>query len=292
VYRSALRAESFAAVVGDLDAPKSVRYFVSDAGMPQLWNCKDGDAGYECDQATVSHDICPEGAPPLLVHTQFMALDWEETKCVVLIPNLYQLEPWQGKDEASNPEWHYAGGTANRAYVAAGENNASWTWENRTDMLLYVGRVTGKMGQRRYFKTLKWLPSSLKGKADTWLKTPKTMPMEEAATYRYLLDIGGSSGTTWDALGWKLASGALVFKAKNAEGAADWWHSKLEPGKHLLEVEPDFSDLHEKFLWAEAHQEEAQQIAKAGQKVALDNMMLEPFVKLLRKKIGQLAVTA
>ena len=43
-------------------------------------------------------------------------------------------------------------------------------------------------------------------------------------------------------------------------------------------------------IWAEAHQEEAQQIAKAGQQVALDNMKLEPFVKQLREKISRLAV--
>ena len=35
-----------------------------------------------------------------------------------------------------------------------------------------------------------------------------------ARNYKYLLDIGGNSGTTWTALAWKLASGALVFKAK------------------------------------------------------------------------------
>tara|TARA_B110001452_G_scaffold129121_1_gene107312 strand:- start:815 stop:1000 length:186 start_codon:yes stop_codon:yes gene_type:complete len=36
-----------------------------------------------------------------------------------------------------------------------------------------------------------------------------------ARDHKYLLDIGGNSGTTWTALAWKLASGALVFKAKS-----------------------------------------------------------------------------
>ena len=41
------------------------------------------------------------------------------------------------------------------------------------------------------------------------------------AHYKYLMDIGGQSGTTWTSLNWKMAVGALVFKVDT--GSINWW---------------------------------------------------------------------
>lgn len=51
-----------------------------------------------------------------------------------------------------------------------------------------------------------------------------------ARSYRYLLDIGGNSGTTWTALAWKLASGALVFKVKSVRR----FHIAVQPSPSFL----------------------------------------------------------
>ena len=40
----------------------------------------------------------------------------------------------------------------------------------------------------------------------------KRVPESEFVRFRYLLDVGGVSGTTWGALRWKLLSGSLVLK--------------------------------------------------------------------------------
>ena len=42
------------------------------------------------------------------------------------------------------------------------------------------------------------------------------------AQYKYLMDIGGESGTTWLSLNWKMATGALVFKVDT--GSINWWY--------------------------------------------------------------------
>ena len=51
---------------------------------------------------------------------------------------------------------------------------------------------------------------------NSWLNASvvrhEQVPESEFLRYRYLLDVGGVSGTTWSALRWKLLSGSLVFK--------------------------------------------------------------------------------
>ena len=88
----------------------------------------------------------------------------------------------------------------------------------------------------------------------------------EFVRYRYLLDVGGVSGTTWSALRAKLLSGSLVFKVELPW--ADWWHHTLQPMRDYVPVRPDLSDLHERFLWAEANLHTAKSIAISGARAA------------------------
>ena len=50
--------------------------------------------------------------------------------------------------------------------------------------------------------------------------------------HRYALDIGGLSGTTWNALRNKMRMGCLVLRVDS--GMADWWHGALVAGEHCL----------------------------------------------------------
>ena len=273
----AVKMGDFAAEIGQLPGSgggtpaRRIRYLAQS--LKRAYGCSNFDEGYNCTQGAVPPDTCPEGAPPLLVHTAFKALKWPSVSCVRLIPNLYQLvgtgcDTTQSTKPQQCEALSYAGSTARKAYVAA----ANMSWSERTPQLLYVGKVNEHMPQRSYLHSLRWRNhDEERSGTESWLSMPAFLDYTDAASYRFLLDIGGSSGTTWDALQWKLASGALVFKAKNAEGAADLWHSQLKHGKQLLEVEADFSDLHQKVDWALAHPTEAQKIAEAGQSAALKN---------------------
>ena len=83
------------------------------------------------------------------------------------------------------------------------------------------------------------------------------------ANDKYALDIGGKSGTTWNALRNKLRMGSLVLRVES--GFADWWHGELKAGEHYLQVAPDLSNLQAQFDWAQANPVKARRIALAGQ---------------------------
>ena len=103
-----------------------------------------------------------------------------------------------------------------------------------------------------------------------WLNATEsnTIPVHEFGFYRYVLDVGGRSGTTWSALSNKLRMGSLVFKVEL--GYADWWHKGLDAGVHYVSVEEDLSNLHEMYLWAENNPEAVAQIAEAGRAYAVE----------------------
>jgi hypothetical protein len=64
----------------------------------------------------------------------------------------------------------------------------------------------------------------------------------------------------------------------------DWFFKELRPWYHYVPVRTDLSDLKEKFDWAEAHQDEAQQIAERGRNFSTwffsNQKMREEYEKL------------
>jgi Glycosyl transferase family 90 len=114
-----------------------------------------------------------------------------------------------------------------------------------------------------------WLDAKFSGGDDGTALTEEFL----ATNYKYHLDVGGVSGTSWEGLRWKMCSGNLVFRIET--GAIDWWHMYLEPGVHYLEVKSDVSNLKEQHDWAESHPDEAYEIAQRGQQVCLQSYMKE-----------------
>mmetsp|Transcript_31328 Transcript_31328/g.66475 ORF Transcript_31328/g.66475 Transcript_31328/m.66475 type:complete len:838 (+) Transcript_31328:137-2650(+) len=88
------------------------------------------------------------------------------------------------------------------------------------------------------------------------------MNWEEAAGYKYHIDLGGGGGTTWTGVSSKLALPGVLFHHETS--TYDWFHEDLLPWIHYIPVSAGLSDLREKYLWAEAHPREAQAIAEAG----------------------------
>jgi hypothetical protein len=132
-------------------------------------------------------------------------------------------------------------------------------------------------------------------------------PQYMCDTYKYHIDIGGYSGTTWNALRWKMMCGALVFRIESPMGNKDWWHVHLKPFQDYIPIVINTTiptnvadaenerlptltttnaantttlplstlttslkdELRKWYHWAETHPVEAEQIAKAGQQVSL-----------------------
>ena len=139
--RSALhRARSIAAQLEGRSLPRSganapprrVRYFPTDR-LRLLFGCEAFSRGYNCTEGRVPPDVCPHGAPPLLIHSTFAAhAAWPALRCLRLIPNLNQI----------------TGGAAEMSRVArtAAEGRS---WGEREAAMVWVGTV--KLPQRELF---------------------------------------------------------------------------------------------------------------------------------------------
>ena len=143
----------------------------------------------DCSNHTLAAiDPCPSGASSstLLVDTEFTSLK-EHTRfsCIRTIPNKYQRSGFAAANAWD--AWKQARGMR---------------FEDRQQKMLYVGRKLS--GQRlNLMNETNWYTKGMP--LQQWLATPDHMEMNEAIKYRYQIDIGGSSGTTWDALMWKLS---------------------------------------------------------------------------------------
>jgi hypothetical protein len=86
--------------------------------------------------------------------------------------------------------------------------------------------------------------------------------------YKYHLDAGGCSGTSWGGLRWKLCTGNLVFKIETT--MIEWWYNTLVPYKHYIPVKEDLSNLYEQYIYIENNPQVAHTIAQNGQTICLN----------------------
>ena len=101
----------------------------------------------------------------------------------------------------------------------------------------------------------------------TYLRKP--LPISEMLTYKYLPVVNGNDKSS--SLNWVLASNSVPLMP--IPRFHSWLCEKwLEPGKHFVEVQQDFSDLPEKFEWCRTHDEECKRIAHEGTKFMLQFM--------------------
>ena len=89
------------------------------------------------------------------------------------------------------------------------------------------------------------------------LKRPQSIP--KMLEYKYLFSINGNDKAS--DLNWKLASDSLVFMS--SPKYESWlMESKLKPWVHYIPLEYNFSDLIEKYKWAESNQDKCIEIIK------------------------------
>ena len=86
-----------------------------------------------------------------------------------------------------------------------------------------------------------------------------------AALHAWQIDLDGNVNS-WGLL-WKLLSGSCILRVESAR--RQWFHHRLQPGVHLVTVRTDLSDLDAKLSWCHSHRRECEEIAQAGQTLAL-----------------------
>nr|XP_028584015.1 protein O-glucosyltransferase 2 isoform X1 [Podarcis muralis] len=87
--------------------------------------------------------------------------------------------------------------------------------------------------------------------------------------YKYQINIDGTVAAY--RLPYLLAGSSVVLKQDSIY--YEHFYNELQPWKHYLPFKSDLSDLLEKLQWAKDHDEEAKNIAKAGQEFARNNLM-------------------
>jgi len=80
--------------------------------------------------------------------------------------------------------------------------------------------------------------------------------------YKYQLDLAGPSGTASSDTLDKLAMPGVLFH--HVTPTQDYIHAHLTAWKHYIPIQEDLSDLKEKYIWAESHQDQAKKIALEG----------------------------
>ena len=112
----------------------------------------------------------------------------------------------------------------------------------------FISRRDIKISQRKYFKQEIVPRYSFIHCPDGWMDRK-----DQSMNYKYIIDITGNAAC-YDAISWKCNSNSVIFKTKSAW--TQWFYDKFIPGIHYIEIEDDFSDIEEKYKWAEEHQDE------------------------------------
>lgn len=141
-------------------------------------------------------------------------------------------------------------------------------FDEKIDLLFFRGAVKGKPRRIRMMEM--WADADFTDFGDTatdwrspWSAPPVTIT--DHFRYRFILCLEGND--VCSALQWVMASGCVpVMPRPTVEG---WlMHGLLEPGRHYIEIAPDFSDLGDKMRYYRSHPEEARLISEESRKWA------------------------
>jgi hypothetical protein len=232
----------------------------------------------------------PHGVVALLAttdHDEYWDIDWDAPSPIPIIAYSVPIQAFY------NFSWVYVvptpyelstnqgGGAAYKVHFAR-RYSIHMPFQERIPIVMYRGVNYRRAPQRERVFQLGQNTSNAH-----WLNATENhgLRLQDMVPYRYLLDIGGISGTTWIAI-WKMCSGGLVFRAYS--GKMDWWHVYLEPWKHYVPIREDMQDLKEKWEWAKAHPEESYRIAQAGEQICLSTLKGTRLREELKKVLGSL----
>lgn len=138
-------------------------------------------------------------------------------------------------------------------------------WE-KIPRLFFRGDIYDKPARISFFE--KWADNEMFDLGDTNRRHPSRWKAEFVSVpdhfrYRFILALEGYDMAS--SLQWIMASGCVpVMPRPTVEG---WlMHSRLVPGKHYIEIKPDFSDVGEKMEYYIAHPDEAERISSESRK--------------------------
>jgi hypothetical protein len=172
--------------------------------------------------------------------------------------------PWQGRSDTVL----WRGSTTGRGIVAAAEmspTNAALIQRTRVCLLLCnIDGIDVKLssvvqGGDQSVTIGRLRDAGLLGTAinqAAWLK------------YKFAIDIDGNTNA-WSNLFNRLLLGCCVIKIASPTGYRQWYYDDLIPWQHYVPVKADMSDLIEKIDWCRSNPDQCEEIAIAGQQLAM-----------------------
>ena len=171
-------------------------------------------------------------------------------------------------------------------------------FEQKKPVLFFRGEIDGKPHRIKFFEM--WADNPLFDLGDTTRKNRSRwfapmVSLTDHFDYQFILTLEGNDLAS--ALQWVMASNCVaVMPRPTVEG---WlMHSRLQPGKHYIEIKPDFSDAEEKIRYYTEHPEEAKAIAEESTRWArqflngkresiIHYLVVERFLQLTNPPAGE-----
>ena len=94
------------------------------------------------------------------------------------------------------------------------------------------------------------------------------VPQRSWCRRRFAIDVDGY-GNAFSNLFIRLLYGCCVIRVASPAGFRQWYHERLEPGRHYVSVAADLSDLDDVIDWCHREPAACAAIARAGQAVAM-----------------------
>jgi len=103
-------------------------------------------------------------------------------------------------------------------------------------------------------------------KASGLMRSP--VSMQEFGKYKFQIEIPGHGySVSWQGLIHKLCTGSPILKIPSPLGHIQWYFDRLKPWYNFVPVSADMSDLEEKAVWLERHDDLAQAIGLRGREL-------------------------
>jgi hypothetical protein len=166
------------------------------------------------------------------------------------------------------------------------EGNKKYPWEKKKEILFFRGSDTGCGNSRPWleYPRPKLVSLSLqrpdlidarfvnflhKKELEGWAFANGYMSgfvkMDKNPKYKYLMNIDGNCAAA-PRLPLLMHSNSVIFKQESP--SIQWFYDKLKPYVHYIPVRDNLSDIFQKILWAQAHDEECREISERAQKFA------------------------
>lgn len=228
-------------------------------------------------------------SPPYQNHALFIAPDGSMPKGPIMVGskgkedrNLIFYHDWATMNFIEDPKYEHLSRTPfdfnyDWTYVSGKLRQECIPWGKRLNQLFWRGRITDLWDQMANDLSPRSFLCLLSQTNQQLIKASSlSAELQDHLLYKYQIAVDGRTAP-YPGYIWRLLSNSLVFK--QSSGAQQWFEAALIPYVHYIPVNHDLSDLVEKILWAQEHDEAAKRVAINARSFVLESAMPEHYIR-------------